>query len=189
MPFLCQEWDTLVDEPRLAHQDVHETGFRLEQVQSYRSDDDPGQEVGKVQNGLADPLEPLETQLIQQDGKDDGHRETETQIQEVENQGVGQGAGEILVPEDLLEGGPTHPLAAGVALGRFVIHPGHAQTRVGCILEDDHENHRDQQQEIQLPVVGEILQCRVRPLWPVNHFLLLQLHGYPPDERFWNKAG
>ena len=156
MPLLCQEGNALVDGAHVSEQDIDQAGLGLEQVQGHTGDDNPGQEVGQVQDGLGDLLVALEAQLVEQQGQDDGHREAHQQIQEVEGQGVLQRADEVLVAEDLLEGLEADPLAPSIALGGLVIHKGDSQARIGGVLEDDNKHNRHQQHQVELPVIVQI---------------------------------
>ena len=106
----------------------------------------------QVKDGLGDLFEPGETQFIQHQGQDNGHRETDHQVQQIEDDGVFQRPEKVLVPENLGKGFHADPFAAVIALGGFIVVKNHPQAGIGAVVEQDHQDDRYQQQQIKMPV-------------------------------------
>ena len=97
----------------------------------------------------------LESELIEKQCKNDGHRETKDDIQQVKENGIPQSIDEILVLERLDE-----------ILESVILSPGHLCNRLhdtvllecdqyvvhGTVLKHRKINHGDEQQNVQLPV-------------------------------------
>ena len=116
----------------------------------------------QIQKGLGCALEPFDTDFVEQQRQDDRHRETEDQIQNVEQQRVEHGFAEVTVGENFLKDLKPHKLTAGVAARNLVIKEGDGQTAVGKVLENDDEEHREYHQDVQLPIA---LQVEAGPLF------------------------
>ena len=142
---LGEEGNAAVDPSPFHHQYINDTGSGFKKLVGDGADDDPGKEMGKVKHGLCDLFKTGKTEFIQ-------HRETDGQVQDIEDDGVFQRPKEILIPENLCEGFQPDPFAAVITLGRLIVVENHAQTRIGTVIEQNDQRDRNQQQQIQMPV-------------------------------------
>ena len=139
--------------------------------------------MGHVRDGLYHLLEALEWKLIQDQGENDGCRESKEQILEVQEQGISQGIKEISVPE-----GPDVILKASVLCPRHDPNALIDQIFLKCdlhvchgnVLKDQKIDQRQCQKSIELPIPLEIyaiIHLSFFNLYRPLHFLS---HGMIP---------
>ena len=72
---LGEEGDALFDPSPFHEEDVDDAGRGFEELIGHGADDDPGEKMRQIENGLRDLFKPGEAQLVEHQGQDDGHRE------------------------------------------------------------------------------------------------------------------
>ena len=122
--------------------------------------------MGRVQNRLHYALVAREAQLVDAQRQDDRHREAPQQAEEAQQDGVLDHSATGRGGEEPLEPFQAHPLAAQIAAGRLEVPEGDLDAVHRNVLVHEGQHHRDQQQQVQLPVVRDAPP-----------------HGFPPRRR------
>ncbi|MCD7857426.1 MAG: hypothetical protein LUG55_06445 [Clostridiales bacterium] len=110
---------------------------------------------GGVQHGLHHPLESAEPKLVDGQGQDDGNREAPQQAVQAQQNGVANHTHTVGAAEESLEPVKPHPFAAQIALAGLKVTEGDLDAVHGDVLVNDGDDHRDQQQQVKLPVGGQ----------------------------------
>ena len=126
-----------------AGQDVHQnTGH-----------DDPGQEVGDIDQRLIEALELVRTQLIEQDRNSHRHNDPQRQLPDGHIQGIPDGAGKGGLVEDIAEVLQPDPGRAE-AHADVVVLKGDDDAVQGNVAENKGNHHAGDQHGIVLPQIA-----------------------------------
>ena len=115
--------------------------------------DDPGDEMGQVGCGLEDLPDPPVADLADENRKDNGHRPTERQVHQADDQCVRQHLPEGRRLEQLIEIFEARPGAPHDPLPDFEILEGQYDSIHGLVSENKEKYHEREQQQIISPVL------------------------------------
>ncbi|VXB08991.1 hypothetical protein MICRO8M_100241 [Microbacterium sp. 8M] len=133
--------------PECFHEMRHDAGG-AEHLAEDRDDDDPAQEVRKVDDTLHELADPSRHDAVQQQREDDRDREEEHELEAGDHEGVAQRLPERRIPEDLHEVVEPDPHAVDEAEVGLVVLERDDVARQRQPVEDHEveEARRDQQQ-------------------------------------------
>ena len=117
--------------------------------------------MGRVEDGLNHPLEFVEPYLVDDEGQDDGDGEAPQQAIEADKHRVlhhPPEGGRLEEPDEPVE---AHPPAGGEAQVGVKVPEGDLDAVHGDVLVDNGQDHRYQQQGVQLPVLQDPLSQRL----------------------------
>ena len=113
--------------------------------------------------GLNQLFDLLHPKLVEHQGQADLTGHGDGDAAQAEDDGVAQGAHQLLVPEHLFKIGQAHPFAAPDAQLDAVLLKCQNQAAHGCVTEDQIPCQHRQQQHIQQPVVFQPGENLVTP--------------------------
>ncbi|MMZ63418.1 hypothetical protein D1872_256730 [compost metagenome] len=142
--------------PHVHQQVIDHAGLVAEQLVNNPPDDDPGNKMGDVQNGLRDFFEPDRSHFKQHDRQEDRRRKRYDQIEKIQHERVSQGHVKIRHGEDLAEGVKADPFAARDPLKQIKIFKSDLNAVHRPVAEYQKINDRQQQQRVQLPISLDI---------------------------------
>ena len=136
----------------------------------------------QVGDRLHGPLEGGALNLVEDQGQDDGCRETEDELQHADDDGVAEQPDEIRVFEELAKVVEAVPWTAQYALGVSVVHERDADSVDGDVAKDDQDHQRREEQQVErvhalrsppllVPQGGFV--CLLDPSRPGDHFRIL----------------
>ena len=180
MPGIIQERNGL--SAQILDDHIDKAGVGSKQLQRQAVDDDPGEEVRHIGNGLHHSLEFFETKLIQDQCKNNGRRKTDEQVQQVQRQCIPQRVSEIVVAkrlEKVLKAVLLRQRHLPYTLYDAVLLEGDLDIDHRSVLEHDQINDRKRKQRIQLPIS---FQIALRAGLSDRHewFLFLNLLSHKP---------
>ncbi|MGQ4486011.1 hypothetical protein ACN6LM_002304 [Streptomyces sp. SAS_281] len=141
-----------------------------EHLLEHRHDDDPGQEVREVDDGLDEPLDLLADERVEQQGQGDRCGEVQEELDRRDLEGVGDRAPELGLGQQ--RGEVRHPDERALleAQERLVVLEGDDVARERQVEEEDEVQHAGQAEEqkrlVPLDALPERLPYSVIPALP-----------------------
>ena len=151
LPLPAQHGNQAVDDPGVGKQIEHQA-----------RDNDPGQKVRHVQDGLHHALIGAVRDLIEHDGHENRNRVEEKDFVQADEQRVAQHHRELTRGKYPFEHRKADPGAGTESFENIELLEGHDQPAHGQVAEDQHKDHRSQQHQVQIPFHAQIA-AQIRP--------------------------
>ena len=144
------------DAEHAAHHHAVEAVAGVEQLEHDAHQHDHGDEVRQRRDRLGDAAVALALDAVEQQRHEDGQREAEHDAVDGQAQRVLERGAEVIALHELFKIGQPDPLAAPDTQARRVLAERNLQPRHGHIGEDDDVNHRQNEEQVHLPVPLEV---------------------------------
>jgi len=116
-----------------------------------------GDEIGKVQRRLHDNPEFPASQFIQKNSQNNGRREPDDNVINIQQKSIADDTGEIHVLEEVNEVFQPNPFTSKDAESRYEIFEGYHNTEHRQVLKQDVVGNNRQQHQVNKPELLEVL--------------------------------
>ena len=132
---------------------VDESAGGAQEDAQHTADNHGGNEVRCINHSLNRALQFHETKLVKCKAQNDRYGETPQKTVQAEFHRVPDHSAKCRSPEKAFKPFPANPWASCNAKARVVVAEGNLNTVHGSVLVHNGDNHRYQEQDVQLPVV------------------------------------